>query len=207
VSPAWWAGVVAEPLLRATILDVGTGRGRLALGLAPRARHVVGVDRDVAAIEDARRRAAALGIANVEFVVADAEMTEYAVFEPDMVVAHLCMSDEIAARAARALRPGGVFAFVAVHADQWAETGRRSRFAYDEAQVRGLLDRLGFVVEQAAVERDVRTFGSLEEALAAVIGLQERWRSDGRWFRYIRYLEDGGRALTRASLLVKARRR
>ena len=42
---------------------------------------------------------------------------------------------------------------------------------------------------------------------AAAVGLQERWRADGRWFHYIEYLEEGGRTLTRAHLVVKARRR
>src|SRR5436309_2067860 len=43
--------------------------------------------------------------------------------------------------------------------------------------------------------------------LAAVVGLEDKWRSDGRWFRYIKYLEEGGRTLTRSHLIVKARRR
>jgi hypothetical protein len=53
----------------------------------------------------------------------------------------------------------------------------------------------------------VRTFGSVEQALAAVVAFEDRWRVDGRWFRYLRYLEEGGRQLTRAWLIVKARRR
>jgi hypothetical protein len=53
----------------------------------------------------------------------------------------------------------------------------------------------------------VRTFASVEEALAAVIGLEERWRQDGRWFHYIKFLEDGGRTLTRSHLIGRGRRR
>ena len=49
-------------------------------------------------------------------------------------------------------------------------------------------------------------FGSVEEALASAIGLEERWRSDGRWFRYVKFLEEGGRTLTRAYLIATARR-
>ena len=69
-----------------------------------------------------------------------------------------------------------------------------------------MLSEAGFVVEHLEVEREVRTFGSVEEALAAVLGLEERWKVDGRWFRYIRFLEDGGRTLTQSHLVVKARR-
>jgi hypothetical protein len=158
-------------------------------------------------VEEARRRAAAAGLRNVEFVVADAEAVEYGVWAPGLVVAHLCVSDAIIARAGRALLPGQVLAFVAVHADQWRETGRRSRFAYDEAQARRALDAAGFRVEHLDVEREVQRFDSVEQGLAAAVGLQERWQSDGRWFRYIRFLEEGGRTLTRAHLVVKARRR
>src|SRR2546427_8091812 len=48
-------------------------------------------------------------------------------------------------------------------------------------------------------------YASLEAALAAVVGLEDKWRSDGRWFRYIKYLEEGGRTLTLSHLIVKAR--
>ncbi len=154
----------------------------------------------------AARRAAATGLTNVTFVVADAEATEYDVWSPDLVAAHLCMSDAIIARAGRALAPGHAFAFVALHADHWSETGRPSRFAYDEAHARTALADAGFAIEHLSVEREVTTFGSVEEALAAVLGLEERWRVDGRWVRYIRFLEKGGRTLTRSHLIVKARR-
>jgi len=197
----------AEPLADLAALDVGTGRGRVAFWLAPRCRRVVGIDRDAESIADARRRAERSGLTNTEFLVIDAEDGEYDVFAPDLVTAHLCMSDAIAERAARALAPGRVLAFVAFHADQWRETGRRSRFAYDETRVESLLARLGFGVEHLGVERHVETFGSVEAALAAVVGLEERWKVDGRWFHYIKFLEEGGRTLTRAHVVAKARRR
>jgi SAM-dependent methyltransferase len=169
-------------------------------------RRVVGVDRAVEAIAEAGRRALGLGLTNVEFVVANAEAVEYDGWRADLVVAHLCVSDAIIARAGRALAPGRVLAFVAFHTDQWRETGRPSRFAYDEERARRVLGDAGFVVEHMDVEREVRTFGSVEEALATVLGLEERWKVDGRWFHYIKFLEDGGRTLTRSHLIVKARR-
>jgi len=46
----------------------------------------------------------------------------------------------------------------------------------------------------------------VEQGLAAAVGLAEKWKSDGRWFHYIKFLEDGGRTLTRSQLVVKARR-
>ena len=206
LSPVFQALLTAEALGGQAALDIGTGWGRLALWLAPRCARVTGVDRDEAAIEDARRRAAAAGIANAEFVVFDAEAGEYTAFAPDLVAAHLCMSRAIIDRAARVLVPGRVLAFVALHAEQWRETGRRSRFAYDESQARRELEAVGFTVEHIEVEREVTEFASVEQGLAAAIALEEKWKSDGRWFRYIKFLEEGGRTLTRAHLIVKARR-
>jgi SAM-dependent methyltransferase len=206
VSATFWRLVTDEPLAEQTVVDVGTGAGRVALALAPLCRRVIGVDRQAESIGEATRLAGRAGLANVEFVVGDVEQGEYDGWRPDMIVAHLCMSDAIAARAGRALAPGRVFGFVAFHTDQWRETGRPSRFAYDESRARRVLVEHGFVVEHLEVERDVKTFGSVEEALATVLGLEERWKVDGRWFHYIRFLEEGGRTLTRSHLIVKARR-
>ena len=206
LSTAFLERLKSEPLGEMTVLDAGTGSGRVALTLAPLCRAVVGIDRDARAIDEARRSAAAARLSNVRFVVGDIEVEEYAPFKPDLVVAYLCMSDAIAERAGRALRPGQVFAFVALHNDQWKETGRPSRFAYGETGVRRLLKKTGFTLEHLEVEREVKAFASVEEGLAAAIGLQERWKQDGRWFRYVKFLEDGGRTLTRAQLVVKARK-
>jgi SAM-dependent methyltransferase len=196
------------------VLDVGTGRGRLALALAPHCRRVVGIDIDAAAIEEARRRAAAAGLGNVQFVVADAEQVDFVEpvpgtvpIHPDLVVAHLYLSRALVEKSSAALGPGGVLAFVGFHADQWRETGRRSRFAWDEDAIRDLLEVHRFRIDHLEVDTEVTSFGSLEEALAAVVALQDRWRQDGRWFRYVQYLEQGGRQLTRSHLVVKARRR
>src|SRR5712691_5785355 len=190
LSPTFLELLRLEPLRELTVLDVGTGAGRLALALAPLCRAVVGIDREARQIDEARKGAATAGLANVRFVVGDVEVEEYAPFKPDMVVAHLCMSSAIAERAGRVLRPGRVFAFVAFHADQWKETGHPSRFA----------------VERLAVEREVATFESVEQGLAAAVALEEKWKADGRWSPYVKFLEEGGRTLTRAHLVVKARK-
>jgi SAM-dependent methyltransferase len=212
VSPRFWALLCAERLAGCDALDVGTGTGRLALGLAPFCRRVVGVDRDATAITEATRRAAAARLANVEFLVLDAEAIDRydgiasAWTVPGLIVAHLCVSERIIENAGRSLAPGRALAFVAFHVDQWRETGRRSRFAYDETQARRQLAAAGFVVDHLEVEQEVQRFESVEGALAAAIGLQERWKADGRWFHYVKFLEDGGRTLTRSHLIVKARK-
>ena len=206
VSPRFLDLLAREPLAELGVLDVGCGSGRLALAMAPAARFVTGLDRDAGALAEARRRAAAAGLANVEFHEADVESVSYEPWRPELVTAHLCASDAIVERAAAALGRGRCLAMVAFHVDQWKETGRVSRFAYDETRMRTALETAGFAVETLEVEQQVQRFGSVEEGLAAAVGLEDRWRVDGRWFRYIAFLEGGGRTLTRSHLLVKARR-
>ena len=213
VSPRFWALLAPEHLEGAEVLDVGTGAGRLALALARHSRRVVGIDREPALVAEARAHAAAAGLANAVFAVADADVVDYTTpapevrIQPDLVVAHLFLSDALIASASQALAPGKTLAFVGFHVDQWRETGRPSRFAWDESRVGRRLDECGFDAEHLELDREVQRFDSVEEGLAAAIGLAERWKADGRWFRYIKFLEDGGRSLTRSHLIVRARRR
>ena len=51
------------------VLDLGCGDGRLALGVTPHAKSVVGLDPDRALIADATERARAAGLRNARFVV------------------------------------------------------------------------------------------------------------------------------------------
>lgn len=207
MSPKFLSLLTAEHVKDVTALDVGCGTGQLAVTLALLCRRVIGIDRDSGAILKARVRASALGFDNAEFVIADAEAVEYTRWAPQLVASHLCMSPEIIARAGRVLGPGEVFAFVCFHVDQWKETGVISRVAFDEGELRALLVNHGFSVEHLEVEREVRQFGSAEEALGHVAGLRAKWESDRRWQRYIKFVEGGGRTLTRSHLIVKARRR
>jgi SAM-dependent methyltransferase len=208
LSPTLLAWLAAEPLEGRAVLDVGTGGGALALHLAPRARRVVGIDRDAGALLDARRRGRRAGLANVLFVVADADTADYrALARPDVVTAHLCVSDAIVARAAEGLDRGGLLALAAFHTDQWRETGRASRFAYDEERARVVLAAAGFAVEGLVVERGERRFESAAAALAAAEPLRARWEPDGRWAAWTAFVAAGGRTLTEARLVIRARRR
>jgi ubiquinone/menaquinone biosynthesis C-methylase UbiE len=58
---------------RKRVIDVGCGDGRMALGCAPYASEVEGVDPDPEAIRLARVRARALGAANAHFRVGVAQ--------------------------------------------------------------------------------------------------------------------------------------
>jgi predicted TPR repeat methyltransferase len=168
---------------------------------------VVGIDTDAAALVEARRRARRAGLSNVLFVVADGEQADHrALAHPEVTVTHLCVSDAIVARAAAGLDAGGLLAFAAFHADQWRETGRVSRFAYEEARARRVLEEAGFRVERLEVERAVARFASAAEALAATGGLRPRWEADGRWEAWERHVQAGGRTLTESRVVALARR-
>jgi len=206
LSPTLLAWLAEEPRATGTVLDVGTGTGRLARALAPRAHRVLGIDTDGAALVDARRHARRAGLGNVVFVVADAEEADYRMLgRPNLVAAHLCMSDRIIERAAAGLPPGGVLVFAAFHVDQWRETGRVSRFAYDEHRARAVLEAAAFRIERLEVEREVREFHSAAEALAYAGRFRPKWDGDGRWLGWERFVAAGGRTLTEGRLVVHAR--
>lgn len=207
LSPALLTWLAEEPLATGTVLDVGTGTGRLALALAPRARRVLGIDTDAGALVEARRRARRAGIGNVLFIVADAERADYrSLGRPGVVAAHLCMSDAIVERVAAGLARGGVLAFAAFHVDQWRETGRVSRFAYDEERARAVLEAAGFRVEALTVEQELTSFASREEAEAYAARFRQKWKADGRWTGWEQFLADGGLTLTESRLVTLARR-
>jgi SAM-dependent methyltransferase len=195
------------------LLDVGCGSGRLTLAAAALAAEVIGVDRDAVALELGRQRAAEAGVWNVHFIEADAEDKSYQSLTGkdsiDMVIAHLCMSQAIIARAYDALPAGHCLIFAALHSAQWQETGRASRFAYEAHALHRLLESSGWRCEAMEIDREVLHLphiAALEEYFAAS-PLQQRWQQDGRWAHLVQYIRSGGRQLTtRSHVLVKARK-
>jgi ubiquinone/menaquinone biosynthesis C-methylase UbiE len=68
------------------VIDVGCGDGRMAMGCAPYAAEVVGVDPDPEAIRLARRKASELGAKNVSFKVGVAQDLPFADRHFDVVI-------------------------------------------------------------------------------------------------------------------------
>src|SRR5712692_6624488 len=70
-----WGG---PPLVRGKrVLDLGCGDGRLALGVAPLATRVDGLDPDAEAIAAAKRNARKAGVRNVRFTAGAAQRLPY----------------------------------------------------------------------------------------------------------------------------------
>jgi SAM-dependent methyltransferase len=211
LSPTLLRLIREEPLSGKTVLDVGCGSGRLTFALAHEAGRLIGIDLSGEAIERARARVVELGLRHISFSRLDAEAIDYRDLAPiDLVVANLCMSDEILRRAAAALPSGHHIAFAAFHLEQWKESGKASRFAYAEGQLERALAEAGFEPIYLGVEQEVLVLAAPDDgpAYLEASGLAAKWKSDGRWEGFLRYLQDGGRQLTiRARVIVKARRR
>ena len=210
LSPTLVAWLAEESLGGRAVLDVGTGAGRLALHLAPRARRVMR-HRHRCAAPSSRRSAtrAWRGSATSLFVTADAEQADYRAFgQPDLVVAHLCMSDAIVARAGRACRPAGVSPSSRFHTDQWRETGRRvalrvrrdRRPRRPRARPASRRASRGGARGRARSRRRGRGAGGGDRAADAL----GSGRPLGGWERF---LDEGGRTLTRAARRASAARR
>ncbi len=130
VDPVLLRSLGLEPGMR--VLDVASGIGDPALAIAqwvgPRGS-VLGVDISGPMIEAARRRARALGIANVRFRVANIERFRHAGHAFDAIVSRfgiMFVEDvpETLARLHAALRPDGRLAFAI-----WAEGHRNTAFS------------------------------------------------------------------------------
>jgi ubiquinone/menaquinone biosynthesis C-methylase UbiE len=79
-----WGG---SPLVRGKrVLDLGCGDGRLALGVAPFAKRVDGIDPDAEAIAAAKRNARKTGVRNVRFTAGAAQHLPYPDAAFDVVI-------------------------------------------------------------------------------------------------------------------------
>lgn len=196
--------LAVEDFSGATVLDLGTGRGRLALDLAPRAGIVVGIDTNEEALAAARDRARGLGISNVNFISADADASNYRLIvrSPlDYVVANHFMSEPAIRASAIALRPGGRFLFACHHEDHWIESGRAGYFSFSLEGMRNLLTANSLTAEFLGIERLVVTYRSLEEVAEAEPGVHEKFLGDGRWPVLASRFGDGPARLTWSTLV------
>ncbi|MGI0150216.1 MAG: class I SAM-dependent methyltransferase [Thermoplasmata archaeon] len=187
-----------------TVLDLGTGQGRLALHLAPRAGRVVGIDTDVEALAAARDRARALRIANVTFIPADADSANYRLLPRsplDYVVANHFMSEGAIHGASVGLRLGGRFLFACHHRDQWIESGREGRFSFGEDRMRALLSAADLSLGFLGIERRIVTYSNLHELGRAHPELETKFRADGRWEALANRFGGGPAQLTWSTLV------
>ncbi len=108
------------------LVDAGTGTGALLPALAPAARRLVGVDRSVEMLAEARRRIAAEGLSGVALVRADLAALPFADATVDGVCSllalhHAARPEAVVAEFARTVRPGGsvVVSDFVPHTEEW----------------------------------------------------------------------------------------
>ncbi len=114
---------------RSTVLDVGTGTGFVAAGLAPRAAAVIGIDNSAAMLAVAESNLAALGISNVDLRDGEVDALPLPDDGVDAAVANMVLHHAVDPGAmltemARVVRPGGMVAVTdeVQHTYEWMRT-------------------------------------------------------------------------------------
>ena len=158
---------LAQPRAGDRVLDVATGTGNTALALAPLVEHVTGLDLTPEMLEEARRLVTERGIANVDWVLGDAEQLPFPAASFDLWTAraaphHFHDLGRALAEAARVLKAGGRAVVIdgsgPTEARDWLHEVELRR---DPSHVRmrtlaewmDLLEAAGFVVEEARVRQ------------------------------------------------------
>ena len=111
------------------LVDVGTGTGFIAGGLAGRAARVTGTDSSPAMLAQARSNLDRLGIGNVEFTEAPVERLPLGDHSADAAVANMVLHHApdpaaMLTEMARVVRPGGTVAVTdcVEHGHEWMRT-------------------------------------------------------------------------------------
>ena len=119
-----------NPAPDASVLDIATGPGFVALAFAERVHEVVGIDLTPAMLERAELERARRGLTNVRFELGDVESLPYADRSFDVVTCgsafhHFPAPERVLREMARVLRPAGVVAISDITTSENAEQAAR----------------------------------------------------------------------------------
>lgn len=139
------------------LLDIGTGTGRIAELLAPRADHVAALDKSPEMLRLARARLGDLPAERLELVQGDFAALPFPARRFDTVLFHQVLhyaQDPAAAlaEAARVTRSGGRIAivdFAAHDREELRERHAHARLGFTDEQMLGLLSAAGFAADPA----------------------------------------------------------
>lgn len=145
------AGLSVETGGSARVVDVGTGTGFVAAGLAPLAARVIGIDNSPAMLETARGNLKALEASNVDLLQADLSRLPLADGSMDAAFANMVLhhAEDPAAmlsEMARVTRPGGAVVITdeAEHPYEWMRLEHADVWlGFTESQVRGFFEESG----------------------------------------------------------------
>ncbi len=141
-----------------SLLDVGTGTGRIAELLAPRASHVTALDKSPEMLRIARSRLQALPADRLDLVQGDFGALPFADASFDTLVFHQVLHyaqepEAALAEAARVTRPGGrvaVIDFAAHDREELRASHAHARLGFSDAQMLEMLEVAGFEAQSAA---------------------------------------------------------
>ncbi len=127
------------------VVDVGTGTGFVAAGLAPAVGRVLGVDSSPAMLSVARENLGALGVDNAELVQGDIGRIPFASATADAAVANMVLHhapepSSMLVEMARVTRPGGWVAITdeVEHPYEWMRTEQADIWlGFAEAEIAG----------------------------------------------------------------------
>ncbi|PKB14867.1 ArsR family transcriptional regulator [Novosphingobium kunmingense] len=139
-----------------TLLDVGTGTGRMAELFAPSSNHVTAFDKSPEMLRIARARLQHLPSDNVSLVQGDFTALPFADQSFDTVLFHQVLHyaqapEAVLAEAARVARPGGMVAvvdFAAHDREELREKHAHARLGFSDEQMLALLSSAGFAPAQ-----------------------------------------------------------
>ena len=134
------------------LLDVGTGTGRIAELLSPRAAQVTGLDKSPEMLRLARTRLQDLPAGSLDLVQGDFTALPFAADSFETVVFHQVLHyaqepEPALAEAARVCRPGGTIAivdFAAHDREELRSQHAHARLGFSDEQMLGLLADAGF---------------------------------------------------------------
>ena len=141
-----------EDVALGALLDVGTGTGRIAELLAPRAGQVTAFDKSPEMLRIARARLQHLPTGSVDLVQGDFTALPFADAAFDTVLFHQVLHyaqepEAVLAEAARVARPGATIAvvdFAAHDREELRSQHAHARLGFSDEQMFGLLTEAGF---------------------------------------------------------------
>jgi SAM-dependent methyltransferase len=196
-SERTWARFLTLVPVAATdrVLDIGCGTGHSTRSMAARAGYVLGVDLSSRMLNEARRRAAAEGLTNVEFVQADAQVRPFETGGFDLAISSfgaMFFNDPIAAftNIGAALRPASgtlaILSWQGLAENEWLRAylgaldagrnlagppvGAPGAFGLtDPDDVRRILTAAGFAgIELTSIEEPMRVGADFDDAWSFV---------------------------------------
>lgn len=140
-----------------SLLDVGTGTGRIAELFAPRASHVSAFDKSPEMLRIARARLQHLPHDSVDFVQGDFTTLPFPDATFDTVLFHQVLHyaqepEKVLTEAARVARPGGrigIVDFAAHDREELRTQHAHARLGFSDEQMLALLTEAGFAAEPA----------------------------------------------------------